>query len=73
MTAPLTLRVYDSLTYAQHQGWACVFCSASLAAGGRSVGRAVSADGRDSIEVYACKQGCGGVTPPQDPAHEEVR
>lgn len=53
----------EHLTYAQHQGWACVLCGKSLwtAAGGVSVGRAQGARGF-SIEVYACL-GCADVLP----------
>lgn len=52
---PYRLPTADELTYAQHQGWACVCCGKSLwtAAGGVSVGRSQGANGF-SIEVYAC-------------------
>lgn len=52
---PYRLPDAEQLTYAQHQGWACVFCGKSLwtAVGGVSVGRAQGANGF-SIEVYAC-------------------
>lgn len=50
-----TLPSADELTRPQHQGWACVWCGASLwtAQGGVSVGRAQVTDGT-SIEVYTC-------------------
>jgi hypothetical protein len=51
----------DELTYAQHQGWACVYCGASLMQGGVSVGRAFAQlQGVHTldIEVYACKVPC---------------
>ncbi|MBU5946826.1 hypothetical protein ACPCAJ_02290 [Streptomyces griseoincarnatus] len=45
----------DDLTGPQYQGWACVWCGASLwtERGGVSAGRARASDG-SSIEVYAC-------------------
>lgn len=49
------------LTYRQYQGWACVLCGASLAGGGRSVGRARGDLGgvhRLDVEVYACSPRC---------------
>ncbi|MEV6536711.1 hypothetical protein AB0M86_45385 [Streptomyces sp. NPDC051639] len=50
----------DKLTYAQHQGWACVYCGARLR-DGVSVGRAFAqlSEGHAlDIEVYACKAPC---------------
>jgi hypothetical protein len=50
----------DELTYAQHQGWACVFCGAALP-DAVSVGRAFAQLGGVhtlDIEVYACKVPC---------------
>lgn len=66
MTRPLPSA--DDLTYAQYQGWACVWCCASLwtARGGVPVGRARSEDG-SSIEVYACP-GCAAPDLPPAPA-----
>lgn len=57
-----TLPSADDLTYRQHQGWACVWCEASLwtTHGGVSAGRAYGADG-SSIEVYQCP-GAGCLT-----------
>ncbi|WPP30055.1 hypothetical protein [Streptomyces sp. CL7] len=52
----------DDLTRPQMQGWACIWCGASLhtAQGGMSIGRAVDSTGY-SVEVYACPipYGCG--------------
>ncbi|MFF9205159.1 hypothetical protein ACF1AE_25725 [Streptomyces sp. NPDC014986] len=50
-----TLPSADELTGPQRQGWACVWCAASLctARGGVSAGRAQGAGGY-SIEVYQC-------------------
>jgi hypothetical protein len=61
----------DDLTYAQHQGWACCWCHASLwtVRGGISVGRARGANG--SIEVYACFT-CTHGRPPPAPTAESV-
>ncbi|MFF3928547.1 hypothetical protein [Streptomyces hirsutus] len=55
MTGRPCLPSADDLTYPQHQGWACVWCGASLRTerGGVSAGRARGAHGF-SIEVYAC-------------------
>jgi hypothetical protein len=52
-----------TLTRAQHSGWACCFCGASLAAGGVLAGRAEGRMGAHdmSVDVYACppRRGCG--------------
>lgn len=44
------------LTRAQHSGWACVYCHATLDKGAVSVGRAEGRVGAHdlSVEVYAC-------------------
>ncbi|GGW15694.1 hypothetical protein GCM10018980_52190 [Streptomyces capoamus] len=44
------------LTRAQHSGWACVWCTASLQAGGVPAGRAEGRSGAHdlSVQVYAC-------------------
>jgi hypothetical protein len=50
----------DELTYAQHQGWACVYCGATLRDGvsvGRAFAKIAEAHTLD-IEVYACKVPC---------------
>ncbi|MFD7994561.1 hypothetical protein [Streptomyces mexicanus] len=66
MTAPTkpVLR-FRQITYAQHQGWACVLCGASLwtAEGGVSLGHASIGDGPRAytIEVYACPR-CASAT-----------
>ncbi|MEU9136933.1 hypothetical protein AB0D33_13345 [Streptomyces sp. NPDC048404] len=56
-----TIPPADTLTYAQHQGWACIYCGASLQDGAVSVGRAFAqlSEGHAlDIEVYACKVPC---------------
>lgn len=60
MTAPLPIRPAAELSYAQYQGWACVFCRASFMQGRRaqSVGRTRDRFGKPDVEVYACAGGC---------------
>lgn len=53
-----------TLTRAQHSGWACCFCGASLQkTGGVPAGRATGRSGAHdlSVDVYACPplSGCG--------------
>lgn len=44
----------------RYSGWACVWCGASLMAGGRSAGIAQSVRGeRYAVEVYECLPGRG--------------
>ncbi len=53
------------LTRSQYSGWACVWCGASLARGGVSVGRVQGSIGAHdlSVEVYACSLDCPGRGP----------
>ncbi|MET8449334.1 hypothetical protein [Streptomyces sp. NPDC005209] len=50
-----------TLTRAQHSGWACVWCHASLQNGAIPAGRAVGSIGahRMDVDVYQCKPGHG--------------
>ncbi|MFD6324176.1 hypothetical protein ACFWOL_15200 [Streptomyces sp. NPDC058442] len=74
MTSHPQLPSADDLTYAQHQGWACVWCGASLYTdrGGVSAGRAQGAHGF-SIEVYACPGLCNSHRLPARPNPREHR
>jgi hypothetical protein len=64
-----TLPDAAELTRAQHSGWACVRCGASLARGGVLAGRARGSIGahRMDVDVYMCLPG-RGCNPPAENA-----
>ena len=66
-----------TLTRAQHAGWACCFCGASLReTGGVPAGRAKGWSGAHdlSVDVYACPplRGCRPLQHTQTPAHSQL-
>ncbi|MFH9816126.1 hypothetical protein [Streptomyces sp. NPDC017230] len=56
-----TLPDASRLSRAVYSGWACVWCSASLARGGVPAGRARGQIGahRMDVDVYQCRPGTG--------------
>ncbi len=59
MTARILPDAWD-LPRPRYSGWACVWCGASLMAGGQSAGRAESSKGPEyGVEVFECLPGRG--------------